>query len=68
MEWDGHTVLAEAEKEFKEMRMLSFNSGIRPLDGYVYEASAPLYGNISTKLDGRSFGEHAVKWVEKQEI
>lgn len=66
MEWEGHDILENAKKEFEEMRTLSFNSGIRPLDGYVYEADKPLYGNVSSKLDGKAFGQYAENWAEGQ--
>ncbi len=68
MIWDGHTDLAEAKKEFEEMRTLSFNSGIRPLDGYVYEGTEAAYGNVAVKLDVEAFSQHANAWARKQVI
>lgn len=66
MEWEGHSLLSDAVKEFEEMRSLSFNSGIRPMDGFVYEADKPEYGNVATKLDVNAFSKHALNWAEKQ--
>jgi len=58
MEWEGHTVLAEAKVEFQSIRNMSMQEGIKPLDGYVYEAEKPLYGNKAVKLDMAHFAKH----------
>ena len=51
MVWDGYTDLEDAKKEYQSIRELSLKGGVKPLDGYVYEAEKPLYGNVETKLD-----------------
>lgn len=66
MVWEGHTTLEDAKKEFIEMRNLSIMSGIKPLDGYVYEANKPEYGNQSDILDAGSFSKYALDWAEKK--
>jgi hypothetical protein len=66
MEWEGYTLLSDAKKEFEDMRTLSFTSGEKPMDGYVYEADKPAYGNVATKLDASAFSKYALDWAEKQ--
>jgi hypothetical protein len=66
MEWEGHTSLLEAQKEFEDMRSLSVVSGIKPMDGFVYEADKPEYGNKAVKLDVNAFSKHALNWAESQ--
>jgi hypothetical protein len=68
MIWEGHTNLEEAKKEFAEMRTLSFNSLINPLDGYVYEGTEAAYGNVAVKLDVEAFSQHAKAWARKQVV
>ncbi len=68
MIWSGHTNLDEAKKEFSEMRTLSFNSLIKPLDGYVYEGTEASYGNVAVELDVEAFSKHAGDWARKQVI
>jgi hypothetical protein len=68
MKWDGHDSLDTAKKEFTEMRTLSFNSGIRPMDGYVYEADKPEYGNVAVDLDVAAFSKYAGDWAKRQVI
>ena len=58
MEWEGHTVLSEAVAEFQNIRKMSLQEGIKPLDGYVYEALVPEYGNKPEKLDMAKFAKH----------
>lgn len=55
MEWEGHTVLEEAKAEYSTLRNLSMKEGIKPIDGYVYEAEMPPYGIQPTKLDMAKF-------------
>ena len=66
MEWEGHATLENAKKEFREMRSLSLSSGIAPLDGYVYEAEVPEYGNKAEKLDVEKFSRYANNWAMSQ--
>lgn len=68
MKWEGHTSLESAKKEFSEMRTLSFNSGIRPMDGYVYESDKPEYGNEAVDLDVAAFSQYAGQWARSQVI
>ena len=68
IEWSGHSILDDAKKEFSEMRTLSFNSDIKPQDGYVYEADEPQHGNIAVKLDVAHFTNQAFDWAEKQVV
>jgi hypothetical protein len=55
MEWEGHTSLEDAKTEYQTLRALSMKEGIKPIDGYVYEAEAPPYGIKPTKLDMAKF-------------
>lgn len=58
MEWEGHTTLADAKAEYENIRSLSMQEGVKPLDGYVYEAVEPEYGNKPEKLDMAKFAKH----------
>lgn len=68
MKWAGHDCLETAKKEFNEMRTLSFNSGIRPMDGYVYEADKPPFGIVAVDLDVAAFSKYAGDWAKRQVI
>lgn len=68
MIWPDYTNLDEAKKEFAEMRTLSFNSGNKPFDGYVYEGYEAEYGNVAVELDVGAFSQHAGDWARKQVI
>jgi len=63
MEWEGHTSLAEAKAEYANLRDLSMKEGIKPIDGYVYEAEIPLYGNKLVKLDMANFAKYFERTV-----
>jgi len=63
MEWEGHTSLVEAKAEYDNLRNLSMKEGIKPIDGYVYEAEVPLYGNKLVKLDMAKFAKHFERTV-----
>jgi hypothetical protein len=58
MEWEGHTSLADAKVEYEGIRRMSFQEKVKPLDGYVYEADVPEYGNKPEKLDMAKFAKH----------
>lgn len=65
--WKDHTNLDVANKEFSEMRNLSFNYGHKPLDGYVYEGYEAAYGNKAVELDMVAFTQqHASNLVKMQ--
>lgn len=55
MIWEGHTKLEDAVKEYQALRELSMKEGIRPIDGYVYEADCPPFGIKPSKLDMAKF-------------
>lgn len=63
MEWEGHTSLGEAKAEYDNLRNLSMKEGIKPIDGYVYEAEIPLYGNKLVKLDMANFAKYFERTV-----
>jgi hypothetical protein len=55
MEWEGHDKLEDAMREYAEIRNMSMKEGIKPIDGYVYEAEQPPFGIKAEKLDMAKF-------------
>jgi hypothetical protein len=51
MIWEGHDSLESAKTEYESIRTLSMREGIRPLDGYIYQAEKPPYGYEAKELD-----------------
>jgi hypothetical protein len=51
MIWDGHDSLESAKSEYESIRVLSMREGIKPLDGYIYQADKPPYGYEAKELD-----------------
>jgi hypothetical protein len=58
MEWEGHDSLEDAKKEYTNIRNMSMQEGVKPIDGFVYEADIPEYGNVAEKLDMAELAKH----------
>ena len=55
MIWVGHNTLDEAKAEYESIRSMSVAEGVKPIDGYLYEAENPPFGIEATELDMAKF-------------
>lgn len=63
--FEGHQSLDSARKEIDEIRRRLIKDGKKPLDCYIYEANAPLYGCREYTLDEIDFNFYKVPTEEE---